>query len=349
MAYIIIRDEGNLGPFDEQEVAEFVCNGLVLTREKCYDTLHPGSITTVGEVLHSKGFSTRVQQSGSFLNQLKTIGGNLLLPKAVFSSEPWKRDRRLLLMAVVGLSLSVLINISGILPDLVIFYVVSLYFAIIWGLFFYYLFCTEQVRLKPTIITIFFTQITTVILFSIVGVGGLTGLIGYNILGCTIGIGVPEEFTKLLIILIILSRSKEILTPDTVVYYGLMSGIAFGVFEGVQYQTTVNYALLLEGGTSSTVYTQSFLMNIIRLTSLPFLHAVWCGIGSYYAACSWIFPHYRNTLITLAILIPALLHGLYDYLVFNGMSVLSIAVVFLSVVLLMVYLASHYKLVQKIR
>lgn len=349
MPYIIIRDDGNLGPFNEQEIAEFVKSGLVLTREKCLNTLQPGSVMTVDDALRSRGIQVKVQQSGSLFDQLKTIGSNLLLPKVVFSAEPWKRDRRLLLMAIVGLTLSVLINIAGILPDLIIFYIVSLYFAVIWGLFFYYIFCTVQVRLKPTILTIFATQLITVILFYIIGIGGFAELLGNNFLGCTIGIGVPEEFTKLAIILIILSKSKEVLTPATMVYYGLMSGIAFGIFEGVQYQTTANYAILLEDGASSTAYTQSFLMNIARLTTLPFLHAIWCGIGSYFAACSWIFPHYKTSLITLAILIPALLHGLYDYLVFNEMAIFSIVVVFLSVVLLIVYISSHNKLEQKLR
>ena len=349
MPYIIVRDDGNLGPFNEQEIAEFVKSGLVLTREKCLNTLQPGSVMTVDDALRSRGIQVTVQQSGSLFGQLKTIGSNLLLPKVVFSAEPWKRDRRLLLMAIVGLTLSVLINIAGILPDLIIFYIVSLYFAVIWGLFFYYIFCTEQVRLKPTILTIFATQLITVILFYIIGIGGFAELLGNNFLGCTIGIGVPEEFTKLAIILIILSKSKEVLTPATMVYYGLMSGIAFGIFEGVQYQTTANYAILLEDGASSTAYTQSFLMNIARLTTLPFLHAIWCGIGSYFAACSWIFPHYKTSLITLAILIPALLHGLYDYLVFNEMAIFSIVVVFLSVVLLIVYISSHNKLEQKLR
>jgi len=356
MAYIIIRDEGNLGPFSEQEVVEFVRVGLVLKRDKCYDTLNPGRITTVDEALQRNGVSTRIEQSGSLFSQLKTIGSELLLPKAVFSSEPWKRDRRLLLLAIVGLSLIVLTNISGILPDMIIFYVVSLYFAIIWGLFFYYLFCTEQVKLKTTILTIFATQIITLLVFdfNLLGVGYIQELLGHGLIGCVLGIGIPEEFTKLAIILILLSKSKEIMKPSTMVYYGLMSGISFGVFEGVQYQTTTNYALLLAYDASSEAYTQSFLLNIARLTSLPFLHAIWCGIGSYYMACAWVFPHYKVSLITLALLIPALLHGIYDFIAFNVVSpflnsVLSIVVVFLSVILLMVYLTNHNKLDLKLR
>lgn len=356
MAYIIIRDDGNLGPFGVQEVAEFVRVGLVLKRDKCYDTLNPGRITTVGDALQSSGISTKIEQSGSLFSQLKTIGSELLLPKTVISSEPWKRDKRLLLLAIVGLSLSVLINLAYFFPNIIIFYVVSLYFAVIWGLFFYYLFCTEQVKLKPTIITIFATQIITILLFdfNILNIGSIQELLGHGLVGCVIGIGIPEEFTKLAIILILLSRSKEVMTPATMVYYGLMSGISFGVFEGVQYQTTTNYALLLEFDASSEAYTQTFLMNIARLTSLPFLHAIWCGIGSYYMACAWVFPHYKVSLITLALLIPALLHGIYDFIAFNIEvpflnSILSIVVIFLSLILLMVYLTNHNKLELKLR
>lgn len=356
MAYIIIRDNGNLGPFNEAEMTEFVRSGVVLSREKCYDTLRPGAVMTIGDALNSRGVSTKVQQSGHLFSQFKTIGGDLLLPNIVFTAEPWTKDRRLMLMAIVGLFFSVLINMTGVLPDLLIFYIVSLYFAVIWGLFFYYLFCTEQVKLKTTISVLFSTQLITFILFMVIGIGGMIpAIIGYNFWGCTLGIGVPEELTKLAIIMIILLKSKEVLSPATMVYYGLMSGIAFGIYEGVLYQTTTNYSMLAENGVSSTTYTQSFLLNIARLTSLPFLHAIWCGIGSYYLASSFIFPHYKASLITLAILIPAVLHGLYDYLlindvlVINGISILSVIVVFLSAILLMVYLARHSKLEQKLR
>ncbi len=54
-----------------------------------------------------------------------------------------------------------------------------------------------------------------------------------------------------------------------------MSGIAFGVFEGVQYQTTIN---------AQADYTTAFLLNVARLTSrLPARAVEWhlrlfCGL-----------------------------------------------------------------------
>ena len=59
-------------------------------------------------------------------------------------------------------------------------------------------------KLKTTILILFATQIITMFLFDIVGIGGL---LGNGFIGCIIGIGVPEEFTKLAIILVILSKS----------------------------------------------------------------------------------------------------------------------------------------------
>ena len=58
------------------------------------------------------------------------------------------------------------------------------------------------------------------------------------------------------------------------------SGIAFGVFEGVQYQVTIN---------AQMDYTSAFYSNIARLTSLPFLHAIWCAIAGYFIAFANFF------------------------------------------------------------
>jgi RsiW-degrading membrane proteinase PrsW (M82 family) len=105
-----------------------------------------------------------------------------------------------------------------------------------------------------------------------------------------------------------------------------MSGIGFGVFEGVVYQLTVNTQL---------DYNSSFFMNIARLTCLPFLHSVWAGISAYFLAFSFLYPTNRYSLWFLAILIPAILHGLYDTL---GWTIPGLFVSYLGVTLLVIYL-----------
>ena len=236
-----------------------------------------------------------------------------------------------MLLAAVGLGLSVimLLPIGGYL----VFYVVSLYFASIWGLFFYYFFRTRQVNARTTITVFFLTQLAVFIIFS--GLNNLNFFYLFtqmpfplSIIGFIAGVGLTEEFAKMIPLLILARRAKEPLLPQTLVYYGLMSGIAFGVFEGVQYQTTVN---------TGADYTTAFVMNIARLTSLPFLHATFSGICGYFTAFARLYPRYRRSLYALALAIPATLHGLYDS--FTQVAyLLSVAVAFFAVLLLMAYL-----------
>ena len=140
-------------------------------------------------------------------------------------------------------------------------------------------------------------------------------------------------------LLFLIRRAREPLLPQTLVYYGLMSGIAFGVFEGVEYQTTVNV---------QADYTTAFFLNVARLTSLPFLHALWCGICGYFVGFAHLYPRYRKSLYALALALPALLHGLYDS--FAGVAYLvSLGVAFVSVLLLMTYLSKSNSFRDKLR
>lgn len=122
------------------------------------------------------------------------------------------------------------------------------------------------------------------------------------------------------------------------VFYGLMAGISFGVFEGVQYQMTVN---------AEQTYDVSFFLNIARLTSLPFLHACWCGIAGYFLSFAHLYPKYRRGLYVLAISIPAIVHGLYDS--FADLGAISLVMVFLGLMLLMMYLKQSVDYQSKLR
>lgn len=114
----------------------------------------------------------------------------------------------------------------------------------------------------------------------------------------------------------LVKKTKKPLVPQTLVFYGLISGLAFGVYEGVQYQMTVNMAL--DG-------SDRFLMNIARLTSLPFIHAIWCAIGGFFISFAVLYPRYRKALWTLALVIPAILHGIYDTMCSNWLTSIFVA------------------------
>ena len=348
--YEVMKEDTILGPFNIEEIAEFVHSGLILKRDYAYNIEHPDSFRTVDFFLKRHGKNVSVEHRGNIFSQIKEIGQELIFPSTIFTKEPWKKDRQLFILSLVGLTLSGLIAIAPFLNAYILFYCIALYFSIIWGLFFYYLFKTEQVKLKTTIFLFFATQILTTLIFFVFKIGTInpfeglydTGNVFISLVACVLGIGVIEELVKVLPVFLILYFSKNVIKPQTAVFYGLMSGIAFGVYEGVNYQLGPNLQMFLENEMSEA-YVFSYLFNIARLTSLPFLHAIWCGIASYFVAFAFLYPRFRVALYSLATLVPATIHGLYDYLCFNvPFALATVPVVIVGVVLLMVYLNIRY-------
>lgn len=338
----IIRNNQRYGPYDEKTLLAYVNQGQILIQDKAIkdgDTVEQ----TVGFYLKTAGLKTEVANKGYIISQLKAIGSELIFPKTTMLSKNFLSDQRFLILAIVGLFPMVIMNM--LFGGFLLFYEVSLYFSIIWGLFFYTCFKTLQVKLKTTLLVFFLTQALVFALWDIIGLPKLNPFYALlempfplSVLGFVFGVGFTEELVKLLPLLFILRKAKEPLIPQTMVFYGLMSGIAFGVFEGVQYQMTVN---------AEQTYDVSFFLNIARLTSLPFLHACWCGIAGYFLAFAHLYPKYRRGLYVLAIAIPMLIHGLYD--TFSSVRFLSLILVFIGLMLLMVYLKQGVNYQSKLR
>jgi RsiW-degrading membrane proteinase PrsW (M82 family) len=333
--FTIIRNNQQFGPYSIDILVKYVEEGKILKRDKAYSVENPQNVKTVIYFLRSYKRKIKIQHKSNIVKQLKDIGTELMLPNNVFSWAEIKKDSRLLWLALLGLAPAFLIRFS-IIP-FITFYVISLYFSIIWGLFFFYFFKTSQIKTKTTIALFFILQVVVFVVWDILG---LPSWFGINVLysftespiflvrliGFILGVGFLEETVKTIPLLFILWKAKEPYIPQSLVFYGLMSGIAFGVFEGVQYQMTVNTEL---------DYANAFFMNVARLTSLPFLHAVWTGIAGYFLSFANLYPKYRLSLYFLAISVPAVIHGLYDTL---GWSIYGLLLTLLSVVLLMSYL-----------
>ena len=337
----VIRNAHEYGPYEEAVVVGYVEQGILLAHDKARDA-ETGRTATVIELLGEPGFHPQVQHHGTLGQQLHAIGSEFIFPKSDMAHQRWLDDKRLLVLAIVGLSLSVLMMLP--IGGLLVFYAVSLYFAIIWGLFFYAFFRTRQVNVKTTASVFFLTQLAVFVIFS--GLNELNFFYFFtrmafpvNIVGYVLGVGLTEEFVKMTPLLFLVRRAREPLLPQTLVYYGLMSGIAFGVFEGVEYQTTVNV---------QADYTTAFLLNIARLTSLPFLHALWGGVCGYFVGFANLYPRYRKSLYVLALAVPALLHGLYDSFA-SVAYLMSLVVAFASVLLLMTYLSKSNSFREKLR
>lgn len=341
----IKRNNQEFGPYDETTLLTYVNSGQILKNDSARDSL-TNEENTVKYFLKRAGLKTKVVHNGDLFKQLNAIGSELILPKSTIINKQWLADKRLLLLAIIGLFPTIFMAIP--FPAIGIFYAIALYFSCIWGVFFYYFFRTKQVSLKSTLVVFFMTQLCIFILWDVVGLVKINPFYNlvdiafpFNFLGYTLGVGLTEELAKAIPLYILIARSKEPLVPQTLVFYGLMSGIAFGVYEGVGYQTSVNTQL---------DYTGAFFMNIARLTSLPFLHAIWCGIGGYFIAFASLYPKYRISLYFLSLAIPALLHGLYDTLCGNSISIfIAVCICFIAVLLLMTYLKQGVNYQSKLR
>ena len=331
----IVRNNQQFGPYEPQVLKSYIEDGKILSCDKAFLQTNPSDVQTAGYFLNKVGIKPIVKHKGNILSQIKDIGRELIIPNDVFSRKELFKDKHLLVLALIGLLPVFLIRFS--LGEFFTFYTIALYFSVIWGLFFFYLFKTNQVKTKTTILLFFSSQIIVFVLWDILqlpkwpiinSIYSLTesGNWIFKLIGYIFGVGFFEELVKAIPILLLIRRAKEPYIPQSLVFYGLMSGIAFGVFEGVQYQMTVNAKL---------EYSSAFFMNVARLTSLPFLHAVWAGISAYFLSFSVLYPKYRLSLYFLAIFIPACLHGFYDTL---GWSILGLILTLLSVILLMSYL-----------
>lgn len=331
----IIRNNQQFGPYDPNTLLTYVNNGNILLSDQAFIDANSNYINTAGYFLKKLDLKVDIKHKGNLFLQIKDIGRELILPNDVLSKTEIFKDKRLLILALLGLTPAFLIRFTFI--PFITFYTIALYFSIIWGLFFFHFFKTAQVQRKTTISIFFGLQICVFILWDIFqlpswpGISWIYSLIQeknwfLNSMGYILGVGLFEELVKALPLFILVRWAKRPIIPQTLVFYGLMSGIAFGVFEGVQYQMEIN---------STLDYSNAFFMNIARLTCLPFLHAVWTGIAGYFMAFARLYPKYRISLYFLSIGIPATLHGLYDAL---GWSFPGLAITLLSVILLMSYL-----------
>ncbi len=267
----------------------------------------------------------------------------LIAPFRHLRDVPPATRRVIALVSAAGiLPLAVLTIFSG--SALIEYWGLEFYFTLFWAGFFVAVYRTEGVRVQIALATFFFT--------GIIGMGALFLVLGLGLealraplLGSQsiliaapafiLFVGLFEEATKAAA-LFVMGRFLGTLPPLRVfVFYGLISGLSFGVYEGIKYQTELNVMALQETGDVASYY----LTNVLRLTSLPFLHAVWTAIAAFLIWFGFRFPKRRLGFFTLAIAIPAVLHGLYDALSrFEPLWALLVAA--LSIAILSVYIAS---------
>lgn len=350
MRYFYLDAGRRVGPYTPDELRQLHLNGVVKPDTQILadgsDVAIPFSeywAKTVGSGVPPKQPSgARTWKDIEDLTQrtredLRALIPHLLIPLDEIRSLRWIENRRLIAIAVIGLlPLFLLVGFAQSGEMRAAYWGLALYVSVLWAIFFYYVFPAPQITLVKSALCFFVTGAISVsillLLYRIPPLSWLGSLhssenVLLRLLGFLAGVGVPEELCKAVVLFILLRRGA-LLPPQALLFYGLMSGLGFGIYEGVGYQTGKN--LTLRSG------PEYYLANVLRLTSLPFLHAIWTGIAGYFIAFAHQYPARKYGLLVIAIGVPAALHGFYNFFSNN---VVGLMFALFSVLALFMYLA----------
>ncbi len=348
MKIIVQRNQQIFGPYPLTLVQQYLKQGSLLPQDLAREE---GSQSTthipLSQLLARLGAGSPPINAANPLNlalqNLKSFDLRLIFPWNTITSLKWTKDRRLLFLASVGFApVIALVLVPGVWAG---YWALALYFSSLWALFFYYLFKTDQVEPKLCVCCFFFTGIVSIaVLLMIQQIPPwifLYGLAESQVLpirfpGMLFGVGLHEELCKSAILFWLVRRPGKLLIPQTVVFYGMMSGLGFGIYEGVHYQLNFNRSQGID---------DAYFLNIARLTSLPFLHAVWTGMAGYFISFAALYPKKRYGLWVLAVAVPTIFHATYNTF---GWGLIGLGSGFLSIIILTTYLANAVQMQQQL-
>jgi RsiW-degrading membrane proteinase PrsW (M82 family) len=233
----------------------------------------------------------------------------------------------------------------------------------LWTVFFVTAFKTKRQSLRLGVSVFFATGIFGIFMVSLLqGIPPLSWLYSLvspdrpfvvRLVAYVGGVGLLEELGKgaILILLARLLGGLDDLSDG--VFYGLMSGLGFGVYEAVAYTEWVNprqAATLtwLSGSPTIGLYAY-FVSSVIRIVSLPLLHAVWTAIVGYFIGLSFSAKRKTNAVLMLGFLIAATLHGVYDAFLSANAAFLAFVVAAVSLLLFLAYCRNASRVLAEIR
>jgi len=183
------------------------------------------------------------------------------------------------------------------------------YYCLAWAGYFYFFVSKRSASLEVGMGALVFTAFIGIpLLLKAQSIPGISHLYGFtrggdlvsSMIGFIFGVGILEEVTKAVPVLILAYKLNKVEKPLDGIFYGAMSGLGFAVAEGVQYIS------------NSPSSTELVVQTLIRTTTLPFMHALWAATAGYFIALSLINRRRSLALIVLGIGVAALHHGLYD-------------------------------------
>ncbi|MDG1893037.1 MAG: PrsW family glutamic-type intramembrane protease [Verrucomicrobiota bacterium] len=249
-------------------------------------------------------------------------------------------NRNLLVITAIGLvPMVILMLFSELIQVKVAYILTSLYFSVLWAILFYKIFPAPDIRVGTSVFCFIGTALVSVSLLTLLF--RLPFVKFYpepltspdvleRFLAFLFYVGFPEETVKVFM-LYVLSKRHDIHLPRTFAYYGMICGLGFGIYEGLDYQMGLNRQL-------ATGMDDYLFLNLIRLTTLPVLHAVWTGMAGFFLGFAFLYHRSRIFFYGAALVIPSTLHALFN--TFNH-SITSLGLAIMSVLLFSLYFTKH--------
>ncbi len=136
----------------------------------------------------------------------------------------------------------------------------------------------------------------------------------------------PQLWDAFYMAVIVAGFSEEIIKYVSLRFYiwknvdfnEMYDGIIYGVFLSLGFATVENVLYVVEGGMSTA------LMRI--LTAVP-AHALFGTVMGYYLGKAKFLPHSKTKHLFYAWFTPVLLHGVYDFIIMVGYSILTLLLV----------------------
>jgi RsiW-degrading membrane proteinase PrsW (M82 family) len=329
----IIRDSHTYGPYTLAAAKQYFEQGLLFEHDLAHEV---GSAMTSAQPLLTVLKNGSLKPSSAPIWKqfwdIVTHERVLLLPWERIFSTQWMKDQQ-----VVGLmALGCVPFLFYVLPSNALCYFgFAAYFSVLWALFFFSVFKTPQANRRDAMTVFFQTPVIAMLVISVARVippftalyyQADHGTLLFRIIGNFLSVGLIEEACKAAPVFMQARKPGRLLQPKTAMLYGMLSGLGFGIFEGIEYQLGVNRGQGVD---------QAYFLNVLRLTSLPFFHAIWAGISGYFIGFSMLHGSKRWPLRIIAIVFPATLHAFYN----SFSSFVSFLIAACSVVLLMSYLS----------
>ncbi len=248
---------------------------------------------------------------GQLIGALRT-----LVPIGTWLRDPAMRQWPRLLVTAYALAPLVLLIVLQHNADLVTLgWVYCLYVAPLWALVFWFLIRPGPLGRLHLIIT------AIIIAAEFVLIPALTlpwehalapPTTSHSLLGWVVGVGLPEELTKALpvmVLAIVLLKVRHIkLDVRMWMYLGALSGLFFGAYEASKVYVP-NAILAIARGSAFGIpeFAERVFVDGLQ-------HALWAGIAGFFIGLGTNYRRQRIPLWLLGIAVPMMLHGLNDWI-----------------------------------